>query len=234
MKEPEFILLYHAIDWLAKIIDEPRPYYEHGSIYGSLADTLKTNSTQEARDLAIEKLNALILSEKISIYAKPFDYIFSQVSNLECNRPNTSLDYPFFELSKNLDSFEKLQKIDIELDIENPINIVSIFSPLNYELIKKCKVSNNELDFLPFSFNSLNEEDRNFYKLDEFGISIREGLDKCGDDDQVALLFLKVEHLRKVTLAETLAKPTEPRGRPKQHYPEISLLFFLSKQCSTV
>lgn len=231
INEPKFILLYHAIDWVAGIVEQPVPFYQHEQIYLDLAKTQPVASLAALRNTAIAKLNSCILSDQIQIYGKPFGVVFSQVSDIECNDPDASLDYPFFTISRKLDGMQKLPEIGEQFETEESLNAEMVLSPQAYEVMKISFRIQEELTGLDFSFNYLNESDRNFHSFDKFGIKIRNSFDSWNDKNASALLFCKTEENRELFFELKPKRNKDPRGRPKEYHAEISLLIYLSKKC---
>ena len=243
IKEPKYIILYHAIDWLAGIVDSPSPILMHEEL--ALKESkFGAQKLHDEKRLAIQKINSQIKSNKLRIFGKPIYALHEQAIPVNSSETEFLLDYPDYEI--NLAEGIK-KSLSHTINIKKPINRLPpkhddeefheffldkpICSPSGYSTLKVMQDYIRESDWLSLNLNLISIEYRNFYVFEKEGFRLSYG--NQGDYSPQAkgaeLLYFEVSELRNLFFSNQSRPKTKKAGRPKLFFPEMSLLVFLEE-----
>ena len=221
IQEPEYITIYHAVDWLSGIVGQPSSIFTHEKILMEQDALLPASSS-------IIKLNEKIFAGILKVYSKSFPAIFHQMSTSSPNQPGKSLDYPDYLIDWDNAELLALPHYDVN-ECDSLADDKEFYTPASFNVIEACREIKRELGWWLFSFEHLNDEYKNFFVFEKHGLRYWHGKDEgeFPKDAVVELLFFKVSELRDAFSPEDFKAKGNGRGRPQKDFAEWSLLVFL-------
>lgn len=228
IQSPEFIHLYHAIDWIAGLFDEPIPIFAHEELYSELSSKHTPKAIAVKRKAALAKLKTKIFANRVAIYGKPFQSVFYVPMDNAASENLENLDSPTYAINRENQSIELLPNQNA--DWFHYVEFLEKFhSPIDFDFVQKCIDANKIVEWVPFSFSHLDEESIDLYGIDKFGLTYDHAIDRSEIDESVVLLFVRTREIQKLFFQEYETSNVTGAGRPKKYYVEISMLRYLQK-----